>query len=112
MLGEQTPAGFWNELFAGPWSAPEIEAHEGYARDHFKLLLKRDTPPPSLPGNRGRALESLTWWMYRAHVLMLKQRERLAEENTDFTAVVNVDDAHSLILQTSFPEPGPLGTAL
>ncbi len=110
MLGEQTPAGFWNELFAGPWSAPEIEAHEGYARDHFKLLLARDTPPPAIPGNVWRALEITVWWFYRAHVLMLKQRERLAEENTNSTAAVKVDGS-AKIDTPEFTNPGPLGTA-
>jgi hypothetical protein len=68
---------FANHLFAGPWTAPEIERHEGYARDHFKILLNRPTPPPDT-GNMWRALERCVWWMWRAFTLQQLQLENLA----------------------------------
>lgn len=111
MLGEQSAAAYANHLFAGPWTAPEVEHHQGYARDHFRILLDRDTPPPAIPGNVWRALERSVWWFYRAYVLLLKQRARLDQEDTNFTAAVNVDDAGMLEVENFVTNPEPQGTA-
>ena len=79
MLG-QTPereaASFANRLFAGPWTDPANRAHEGYARDRFRWLMGRETPPPELP-SIGRRLELLAWHLMRAFRLLQQQRARL-----------------------------------
>ena len=104
---EQSAASFANYLFAGPWSAPEIERHEGYSRHHFKLLLDRPTPPPALPGNQWRSLERLTWQFWRAFNALRAQQARLGEKSTDFTAAVNVDRQAKISIE-DFTNPADL----
>jgi hypothetical protein len=81
MLGEspeQERARFANRLFAScPWTSPGIRAHEGYARDHFRWLLDRETPPADLP-NIARKLETLTWRLWRCFTLIQAHQRRLA----------------------------------
>lgn len=79
MLGEspaQARARFANKLWAGPWTSPENRRHEGYARDRFRWLLDRETPPTNLPGI-GRKLELLTWHLWRSFTAIQRQRARL-----------------------------------
>jgi hypothetical protein len=73
---EQACARFANRLFASPWTDPVTRRHEGYARDRFRRLLDRETPPADLP-SIGRKLESLTWHLMRAFTLIQRQRASL-----------------------------------